>query len=226
MAQIDTFDAVLFDMDGVVIDSTPLHRRVWAEFARMHGRYLTDAEIRATDGRRAVDVVRELFGERLEDTKVAALANEREDLYRNQLKTGPVEAIAGVKLFLKALGDAHIPRVLATSASQGNIDLALERLRLESGFNVVVTAEHVRKGKPDPEVYLTAAQRVHADPKHCLVVEDAIPGVQAAKAAGAYCLGLSTSQSEAALIEAGADWVAPDFLALPEALRGWLSSIS
>jgi len=218
-----SFQAVLFDMDGVVIDNAALHREVWADFARSHGLAPTEAEIRATDGRRAVDAVKLLFKEDLEDAQVLARAAEREMRYRQSLERAHVKAVPGVAPFLEALGEARIPRVLATSATLDNVDLVLARLDLAKKFDAVVSAEDVRNGKPNPEVYLTAARRAHADPARCLVIEDALPGVQAAKAAGAFCLGLSTSQSEEALFGAGADWVAPNFLALPGPLRERLS---
>ena len=219
MASSQSFQAVLFDMDGVVVDNAALHREVWAKFARSHGLAPTEAEIRATDGRRAVDVVKQLFKDGLEEAEVLARAAEREIRYRQSLERGDVKAVPGIGPFLDALGEARIPRVLATSATLENVDLVLERLDLANRFDAVVSAEDVRLGKPNPEVYLTAARRAEADPACCLVIEDALPGVQAAKAAGSFCLGLSTSQSDEALRDAGADWVAPNFLALPEPLR-------
>lgn len=211
--------AVLFDMDGVVIDTMPLHRQIWREFARMHGLDPTEAEIRALDGLRAVDVVRHLFGPSLPEERVAALALEREDIFHQRLRTDPVRAVTGIEPFLAALGGAGVPRVLATSATRENVDLVLERLNLVGSFEAVVSAEDVRYGKPHPEVYLTAARRAGIAPERCLVAEDALPGVEAAKSAGAYCLGLATSQADDALRAAGADWVAPHFLALPEPVR-------
>lgn len=211
--------AVLFDMDGVVIDTMPLHRQIWLEFARMHGLDPTEAEVRAMDGRRAVDVVRRLFGASLTEERVAELAIEREGIFHQRLKTDSIAAVTGIEAFLAALGTAGIPRVLATSATRDNVELVLGRLGLGSSFEAIVSAEDVRHGKPHPEVYLTAAERAAAPPEHCLVVEDALPGVEAAKASGAYCLGLATSQSDEVLLAAGADWAAPHFAALPEALR-------
>lgn len=213
------FAAVLFDMDGVIIDNTPLHRRVWGEFARQHGLDPSDAEIRRADGRRAVDVVRMLFGAEPSDEEVGRLAAAREVLYRQELRTAPVSAVPGVRDFLASLGAAGLPRVLATSATHDNVAVVLSRLELGAMFDAVVSAEHVRHGKPHPEVYLEAARRAKAPAEACLVVEDALPGIQSAKAAGAWCLGLSTSQSQEALQAAGADWVAPHFMALPASLQ-------
>lgn len=213
------FDAVLFDMDGVIVDSMPLHRTVWAAFARAHGQNPSEADVRAADGRRAAEVVALLFGDALTAAGVAHLAAEREVFFGEQLTTAAVEAVPGAIAYLQALGEAGIPRVLATSATPGNVAQFLNRLACHSCFEAVVTAADVRQGKPHPEVYRTAAGRVGVSPERCLVVEDAVAGVQAGKAAGAWVLGLTTSLPAEALRAAGADWVAPDFTALPAGLE-------
>lgn len=204
------FAAVLFDMDGVVCDNMPLHRRVWAEFVRGRGLTPTEAELRALDGRRAADIIAALFGE-LPPEEVAALAHGREEAYRASLPTADLPPVPGVEAFLAWLGERAVPRVLATSATPANVAVVLERLGLAPAFEATVTAADVARGKPDPEVYLTAAARAGVEPARCLVVEDALPGVRAAKAAGCACLGLMTSEGEAALRDAGADWTAADF---------------
>lgn len=214
------FDAVLFDMDGVVCDNMPLHRRVWTDFVQARGLRPSEAEIRALDGRRAADIIAALFGE-LPAEEVAALAHGREETYRASLPTAELPPVAGVEAFLAWLGARGVPRVLATSATPANVAVVLDRLALRPAFEAIVTAADVTRGKPDPEVYLTAAARAGAAPGRCLVIEDALPGVQAAKAAGATCLGLMTSEGEAALRAAGADFVAPDFGFLPLGTFPW-----
>ena len=214
------FDAVLFDMDGVVCDNMPLHRRVWTDFVRARGLAPTEAEIRALDGRRAADIIQALFGD-LPAAEVAALAHGREETYRASLPTAELPPVAGVEAFLAWLGARGVPRVLATSATPANVAVVLDRLALGPAFEAVVTAADVVRGKPDPEVYRTAAARAGVDPARCLVVEDALPGVQAAKAAGCACLGLMTSEGEAALRAAGADWTAPDFGFLAQGTYPW-----
>lgn len=204
------FEAVLFDMDGVVCDNMPLHRRVWTEFVRTHGLAPTEAEIRALDGRRAADIIAALFGD-LDEAAIAALAHGREEAYRQALPTAELPPVPGVEAFLAWLGARGVPRVLATSATPANVEVVVGRLGLEAAFEARVTAADVTRGKPDPEVYLTAAARVGSDPARCLVVEDALPGVAAARAAGCRVLGLTTSEDATALRAAGADWTAPDF---------------
>jgi sugar-phosphatase len=212
------FQAVLFDMDGVVVDNMPLHRQIWREFAESRGVSPTDAELRALDGRRAVDIIAALFGEGQAPEAVAAMSKEREALYHGRLATAELQAVPGVVAYLQALGALGVPRVLATSAVPVNVEAVMTRLGVRPYFEAIVTAVDVTHGKPHPEIYLAAASRVGADPARCLVVEDALPGVMAAKAAGATCLGLMTSEPEARLVEVGADWVAPDFERLPAPL--------
>ncbi|HEY9722865.1 MAG TPA: HAD family phosphatase [Oscillatoriaceae cyanobacterium] len=212
------FAAVLFDMDGVIVDNMPLHRAVWAEFARSYGLSPSEAELRKLDGRRAVDIIRAFFGD-LDEAEVARRAKARETLYRERLGESPLHAVPGVRNYLAALEAAGIPRVLATSATPDNAATVLSRLKLENHFSARVTSVDVQRGKPDPQVYCIAAARANVSPEACLVVEDALPGVQAAKAAGARCLGLTTSESAERLREAGADWLADSFEQLPDGLR-------
>jgi beta-phosphoglucomutase len=212
------FDAVLFDMDGVVVDNTALNEMVWMEFADKRGLQVSLADVRGTNGRRAVDGIRLLFGE-LEQSEVDELAFDREVLYRQYLVSDRIEPVLGIGNYLGVLGELKVPRILATSATMNNVDVILSRLNIAHCFESIVSAEDVTCGKPDPEVYLKAAARASVAPEKCLVIEDAVPGVMAAKGAGAFALGLMTSQSESALSTAGADWVARDFSSLPEQLR-------
>jgi HAD superfamily hydrolase (TIGR01509 family) len=209
------FAAVLFDLDGVVIDNTPTQHEVWAAFLRSHGANPTSADIRATDGRRGDDVIRQWLGQTLTTEQVAELLRERETMYRQRLLADEVKPIAGVEAFLTALRSAGVPRAMATSAVPENAEIALRRLGLTSYFDAVITAADVRKGKPDPEPYLKAAAAVSVLAERCVVIEDSLPGIRAGKAAGAQCLGLSTSATEEQLRQAGADFVAPDFTKLP-----------
>lgn len=209
------FDAVLFDMDGVVVDNMPLHRDVWTTFARSQGLSPTAEDIRAMDGRRASDILLALLGEGLSQDRILELAALREEIYRKRLETEVLRPVPGVEAFLRRLRDNGVGAVLATSATPGNAAIVLERLGLGWAFDAVVTAADVTRGKPDPQVYHTAASRVGTYATCCLVVEDALPGLAAGMAAGAMCLGIGTSEGDEALRGAGATWVARDFTGLP-----------
>ena len=169
------FAAVLFDMDGVVVDNMPLHRQVWREFAERQGLTLDEPRLRALDGRRAADIVRHLLGEQLTDDEVLVHARQREAMYAMKLGETKLVAVPGVIAFLDDLGRRGIPRVLATSAVPGNVTRVLDALQLHGHFDALVTAADVARGKPDPEVYHTAAAKAGARAEDCLVAEDALP---------------------------------------------------
>jgi beta-phosphoglucomutase len=209
------FDAVLFDLDGVIINTTELHYRVWDTFARSHGYAPSQAELIATNGRRADDVLRGWFSEGLSEQEAAALTHEREMLFNRMLATEPVSEIPGVSQFLSALREADVPWAVATSAVPMNAELALSRLGLSEMFEVRVTAADVSRGKPDPEVYLKAAAALDVPPSRCVVFEDAVLGLRAGKAAGAKCVALTTTFTRDVLLREEPEWIAEDFRTLP-----------
>lgn len=209
------FAAVLFDLDGVIIDTTELHYRVWEEFARAHGHVPSREELVATNGRRSGEVLRAWFGEGLSEEQVAAWVRECETLVSRRLATEPVAAVPGVREFIEALRRAGVPRAVGTSATSMNAELALSRLGLEEMFDARVTAADVVRGKPDPEVYLKAASALGVAPTECLVFEDAVLGVRAARAAGARCVALTTSFPRDVLLQEAPQWIAEDFRTLP-----------
>jgi len=206
------YAAVLFDMDGTLIDDVPLPQAVWKEFTRQHGLNLSDAQLDFAKGRKAVEVV-EHFWPAACPAEVSRLTAERQELYRSRLAASDlVRPVAGAEAFLAALG---VVRVLATDAPRANVEAVLRRFPLASYFEGTVTSDTVQHGKPHPEIFLAAATRAKVAPGRCLVAEDSRAGVAAAKAAGCACLGLATNQSEADLRREGADYVAVDYLSLP-----------
>jgi beta-phosphoglucomutase family hydrolase len=213
------FAAVLFDLDGVVVDTTALHYRVWEEFARSQNHILSRQELLATNGRRAAETIRAWLGQDLSDQYIATLTAQREALFNGLLATEPVSAVAGVAAFVEALAQAGIPRAVVTSAVPANASLALRRVGLGQAFNVMVTAADVQHGKPDPHPYLKAASLLGVPPARCVVIEDSIPGLRAAKAAGARCLAMATTTAPELLSAQSPDWLCADFLDLPPALR-------
>lgn len=209
------FAAVLYDLDGTLIDTMDAHRALWKAFAAEHGVAADAAFIRSLDGRRAADVVRALLGE-LPEAEVEALVERREARYGEWLEAvTPLPVVKGALALVRRLAEAGVPQALATSAVAPTAHAAIARMGLEGCFQAVVTAEDVRRGKPHPDVYLEAARRLGVEASRCLVAEDAAPGVQAGRAAGAVVWGLSTSQAPEALLAAGALRVFPDFDAWP-----------
>lgn len=218
MSSTYPFAAVLFDLDGVIIDTTNLHYRVWDDFARARGYTPTQTELLATNGRRAGETIRAWLGAHLHDHAVEALAAERETRFNQLLATEPISPVAGAHAFVAALAAAGIPRAVATSATPENAQLSLARVGMQGAFSAVITAADVRRGKPDPEAYLKAAAALGVPPAACVVIEDSVLGIRAAKASGARCLALSTTFPREALTAERPDWLAADFLALPPEL--------
>lgn len=215
------FDAVLFDMDGTIINNVPLHQQVWQEFARLHGLHLSDEQLNYAKGRKALEVVAHFFGEDLDPDEIARLTEERQILYRERLATANTEVvspIAGIEDYLIGLGNLGVPRILATDAPLANVEAVFQKFNFTPYFEALITSDHIQHGKPHPEIFLTAAQRAGANPKRCLVAEDSEAGVAAAKAAGGVCLALTTTQSETDLKRQEADFIAVDYYSLPAAI--------
>ena len=198
-----------------MIDTTALHYRVWDEFARAHNFIPTQSELLATNGRRAAETIRLWLGAQLNDKTVTAMTANRETYFNRLLETEPVAAVAGVEAFVAGLTTANIPRAVVTSAVPANAELALKRVSMQNAFNAIITAADVQRGKPDPEGYLKAAASLSIPIGKCVVIEDSIPGIRAAKAAGARCIALATTFPRDSLAAEQPDWLVADFLDLP-----------
>jgi beta-phosphoglucomutase family hydrolase len=209
------FAAVLFDLDGVLIDTTDLHYRVWDEFARSRGFVASREQLLATNGRRADETVRLWLGAGLSDHQIAAITADREMYFNRLLATEPLPAVPGASEFVDALRTAGVPIAVATSATPENARLSLSRVKLDGVFRAIITAADVANGKPDPEPYLKAAQWLGVSPADCLVIEDSVSGIRAAKAAGAKCLALATTFPWDNLKAESPDWLTNGFAGLP-----------
>ena len=185
--------ALVFDMDGVLIDSNPAHRRAWEAFNRRYGLETTESMHESMYGKRNDDIVRNFFGE-LPAEEVRARGAAKEVLYREMIG-GRVEdmLVPGVRPFLER--HAALPKALASNAEPDNIHFLLDRARLRGYFRVVVDGGQVRHPKPDPELYLLAARLLGVAPADCVVFEDSYAGVAAGNAAGMRVVGVLTTHS-------------------------------
>lgn len=200
---------VVFDMDGVVIDSHPLHKRAWKSFFDQVGCQVTDSELEfILDGRKREEILCHFLG-RLTRQQIANYGAQKDQKLR-ELHDG-IHALRGVAEFLKDLSRLRIRIALATSASRGRAKGTLEELGFARYFDEVVTGDEVVAGKPDPSIYRLVAQRLDEDPRNLLAVEDAVSGVKSARAAGMRCLGIASASRAHHLLDAGADLVIPDF---------------
>jgi HAD superfamily hydrolase (TIGR01509 family) len=206
------FKGVIFDMDGVLIDSHPVHRIAWRRFLATVGKSVSDEQLDfILEGRRRDEILRYFLGDLPEGT-IAEYGQRKEDFFQENFKD--VKLIPGVELFLRELKTAGVKTGIATSASSYRTLRTLQLLNLQNGFAAVITGDDVSAGKPDPAAYRLAADRMNLDADQLLVLEDAPSGVQAAKAAGMRCIGVSSNGRADVLRQAGADQVISDFVDL------------
>jgi beta-phosphoglucomutase len=184
--------ALIFDMDGVIIDSNPLHRQAWAAFNRGYGLETTEAMQRRMYGKRNDQIVRDYFGEGISPEEVDARGRAKERLYR-EILTGRTEEVLvpGLRAFLERYRD--LPMGVGSNAEPENIALVLDETGLRRYFRAVVDGHQVHHPKPHPEIYLRVAELLEADPAECIVFEDSHSGAAAAVAAGMRVVGLSTT---------------------------------
>jgi beta-phosphoglucomutase family hydrolase len=183
----------IFDMDGVLIDSMPVHVQAWLQILAERGvRPSPEEFLRSTGGKTNGQILREVFGPDFADAAIAACAERKERLYRSLCRTR-LAPVPGAMPFLDQTRRLGIRMAVATSAEQANRDFVLGGLGLRDYFGAVVGGEEVRRGKPDPEAFLTAATRLDVPPARCLVFEDALAGIQAASRAGMRAVALATT---------------------------------
>ena len=207
-------------MDGVLVDSNPFHFEAWTQLSHRHQRQHSPKELQyGLSGRKSEDILCYLFGKDLQPHEIDALAAEKEHLFRELIR-GRAQPIAGLPGLLRQLAQLGWRCAVATSAPRLNLELTLEELGLRSFFGAEVTAEDVQIGKPDPQVYQLAAQRLGMPPEACIVFEDAIAGIEAGRRAGMMTVGLATTRPAAELEAAEADLVVADFTQLTPALLG------
>jgi len=203
---------VVFDMDGVVIDSHPAHREAWHGFLRTLNRDVCDHELDyILDGRKREDILRHFLGE-LSCEQLHQYGQQKDAFFRKQICQ--VKPMPGLVDFLGQLRDAKIPMAIATSGSARRTHSTLEQLELRKYFCEIVTANDVVASKPDPAIYQLACHRLSVLPHRAVAFEDAYSGVRAAKAAGLQCVGIAIEDKDRNLYAAGADLVLSDFCGL------------
>ncbi len=180
----DNSIAVIFDMDGVLVDSAAAHLRSWQLLAReCGGCVVTREEFDRTFGQQNRDIIPTLFGE-VSNSRMQALADRKEEIYRELIRErAPI--VEGAAELVRALHQAGVRLAVGSSGPRENIELVLSAMGVADCISVVVSGEDVARGKPDPQVFALAAKLLGVPEARCVVVEDAPVGVQAARAAGA-----------------------------------------
>ncbi len=206
------FKAVLFDMDGTLVQNAQLHHLAWEVcLLERYGYALSKTETKVHGGKTKA-IVESLLGNVFpDDTSANEFHEYKEETYR-QIASGKIVPVAGLLEFLDYLEGLGVKIALVTSADVKNTKFVLAALHLEARFVVRVMGEDVKRGKPDPEPFALGASKLGVPAEDCLVFEDSLIGVKSGIAAGARVVGVATMQSKAALLEAGATWAVKDYL--------------
>jgi beta-phosphoglucomutase len=191
-----------------MVDTAELHFQSWLRLAQELGKPLSRAEFEATFGQRNPEVIPRFFGHQYGDQEIARLGERKEELYRAEARKG-VSLLPGVRSLLEGLGQAGFKQAIGSSAPLENLELILEITQTRPFFQAIVSMEDTDRGKPDPQVFLLAAERLEVPPARCVVIEDAVAGVQAAKAGGMKCIAVRFAghHPRSRLEAAGADRV-------------------
>jgi len=211
--------AVIFDLDGVLVDTSRFHRQSWFDLAEKEGFDMSDEFFRITFGMQNYQIIGKLAGRKLSAEEIDRIAAWKESRYQ-QLVTGNLELMDGVKALLEDLKSNGFLLAIGTSTPRANLTLILEQTNTSNYFDACITDEDINHGKPAPETFLKAAEKLSLPPGRCVVMEDAVQGVEAGKQAGMAVVAVTTTRNRAELEQADvvvgslAELKADDFIKL------------
>ncbi len=183
---------LIFDMDGTMVDNMRVHELAWQEMLESVGIEMSLQEIREKVHGVNVEILVRLFGDRFTPADREQLSNQKEENYRRIFKDR-LRLMPGLQEFLNAALDAQIPLALASAAPPENVDFILDNLQIRHLFDSVLHSQDVHRGKPDPEVFLKTAEKIDVPIERCIIFEDSLVGIEAAKRAGARAVVVTTS---------------------------------
>ena len=201
----------IFDHDGILVDSLEWHKLAWLELGRTQGLHITPEFVHETFGMTNPMIFRKLLGDGISLEDARRFGDLKEACYRD-LARGKISLMEGVEELLAGLDRANVRLAVGSSAPLPNVELTVADCGLKGRFNAIVALEDIVRGKPDPQVFLLAAERCGVDPSRAVVFEDAPVGIRAAKAAGMRAVGVTTSHLRETLLTAGADQVVDSLL--------------
>ncbi len=197
---------VIFDFDGVLVDTGWAHKQSWYDLAEAEGLTMSDEFFYSTFGMQNRKIIPMLVGADVSEPEIERMANWKESRYRDII-VQKMTLSDEVRVLVETLEEAGFLMAVGSSAPRENLDLILGCLGLTRFFKAVVSDGDTIRSKPDPETFLTAAQRIGLPSNRCVVVEDAVQGVQAGKAGGMKVIAVTTTRTRAELEQAGADIV-------------------
>jgi len=190
--------AVLWDLDGTLADSKEYHWRSWVEAMGAEGLTVSEAQFLASFGQRNDAILGEWLGTDADPQRIRRIGDDKEHRYREMVRTEGIAPLPGAAEWVAALHEAGWRQAIASSAPRANVEVMHRALGFEEFIGVLVAAEDVGRGKPDPEVFLVAAKRLDVSPERCIVVEDAEAGIEAARRGGMPSIGVGAGAVGAA----------------------------
>lgn len=188
--------AVIFDLDGTLLDNNQIHLESWKVYLKKMGLNISDEDYKANiSGRTNHDAVEHIFHKKMTKEQTESYYLEKEKIYR-ELYAPIIKPVDGLIDLLEELQNANIIMAIATSGIQVNIDFMFDHVPIKKYFMKIVNSTHIKNGKPDPEIFETTAKMIETEPKNCIVFEDSTAGVEAAISAGMKVIALTTTHTE------------------------------
>lgn len=184
---------VIFDMDGVLVDSAEAHKQSWELLAKEYGHPMSPGLFRETFGQTSDKILPRVFERELTPEEIRKYGERKEELYRDIVR-GEIQPLPGVVPLILGLFQKGWKIGVGSSGPKLNVNLVIEELGIDSMVSARTCSEDVSRGKPHPEVFLTVAEQFGVPPKQCVVVEDSIHGLQAAKNAEMKCIAITTTE--------------------------------
>ena len=194
--------AIIFDMDGTIVDNMHIHLETWLSFLSNHNIHLDKDGFERQGHGNLTEIISRIFKLKKSDPEVMRLGQAKEQFYRESYQ-GRVEEISGFKKTVERLRQNGIGRALATMGDTPNIDIVVDTLNIRHYFESIIGGHEVENGKPHPEIFLKTLNRLELTPKDCIVIEDSISGIQAAINANIRVIGITTSHGHEQLMDAG-----------------------
>lgn len=202
--------AIIFDMDGTLVDNIPYHKQAWILFLQKYGFKMDTNSFNAQNHGTIDEMIVRFFGKNLSEKTIKELGKEKEKTYRSLYKPY-IKEVTGLKFFLQDLEKKQIKIMLATMGDKDNINFILESLNIMSSFSSITGGNEITKGKPDPEIYNSVLSKNNLKNNECIAIEDSIGGIQSALDAGLQVIGITTTHTKSELIDAGCYKVIDDF---------------
>lgn len=199
--QVNSQYAVIWDMDGVIADTGPYHFRAWQKVFRERGARFTEDDFRRNFGQRNDTIIRATLGDQIAQSQIDAIAQEKETTFR-ELSKQKIKPMPGAVRLLRSVREHGFKVALASSAPIENIRFILGEVGIKDDFEAIVYGREVTEGKPSPQGFLLAAQKLGIKPENCIVIEDAVAGVTAATRAGMFAIAVTNTHPRERLKEA------------------------